>query len=130
MVGQHGQESTVNILIKDFRKRYTPDTLDILKAENIFLDKYHLLNDEPHSSDHTETQKMFYKYKRQFFGYINENNEKKVVVQLIDCSKPRRTKRILGKGWDKNIVNYFSDDREVKILIFNINLDKNSLDFM
>lgn len=120
----------VSILIKDLKKRYTPDTSDILKAENIFLDKYHLLNVEPRSLNRTETQKMFYKYKRQFFGYINENNEKKVIIQLIDCSKPGRTKRILGKGWDKNFVIHFSEYRVVKIFIYSINLDKGLLDQM
>lgn len=117
----------VSILVKDLKKRYTADTSDIVKAENIFSEKYHLLYVEPRSLNHTETREMFYKYKRQYFGYINENNEKKVIIQLIDCSKPSRTTRILGKGWDKNFVIHFSEYRVVKIFIYSINLEKGLL---
>lgn len=111
------------ILIKALNKRYNPDTSDIFFAERIFIEKYATFS----RKFDLQVKNHFYKYVRQYLGYIDNNGDKNIIINLIDNTNRWRTNRILGKGWKEHFVIYFSEERILKNISVRVNLSKQEL---
>jgi hypothetical protein len=95
----------VGIEMQNLQTRYTPKIEDIKKAEKIFGNKYNGI-----VSANSNPKTSFYHWVRQYIGLIDSAGNRNIVMQLINNTKPRRVRRILGKGWETTFVIILSDD--------------------
>ncbi len=68
--------------IKDYEKSFTPSLEEIKIVENLFLKKI-----ESKRKIKKTPKKEFYNYYRQYLGYINSNQEKVIMVNMLNFNK-------------------------------------------
>lgn len=115
-------EYDLNIDLGDITERYSPSIDEIKRAESIFFRDYTKVTNQS-----IHVKEYFRNYLRQYVGYVDSKGIKKLMMKLIDNSKPRRMKRILGKGWESRYVSYLSDDNPFSYIVVTIDLDKDQL---
>lgn len=116
------KEADVRLDLHNAKERYTPSVDDIKKAEDIFFKDYNSF-----TKQNINTKKVFCNYLRQYVGFIDNNGDKKIVMQLIDNSKPKKMKRLLGENWEKNYLLYFSDKIIYSYIVLTVNLTKEQI---
>ena len=106
----------VSFYLTSIDKRYTPTFDDILLAEKLFS-KYK-------SSCESLVNKPsgYFKWMRQYLGFIDKAGRKNIVVQVINCENPGRVRKLLGKKWEEHFVVLFSDEFYKLREIYRINL--------
>lgn len=102
--------------------RYTPTIDEVRTAEKIFRSEYNKV-----TGDATDPGVYYAKFVRQYVGYIAPNGEKKVLIQLVNNKKPRKTNQVLGKGWSDHFVRVTSNDIVAIMAFFVANLDSGKL---
>jgi hypothetical protein len=112
------KDYVIGIKMRKLKSRYTPTKDDIIKTEEILKGKY---NEVRKANVNTKT--FFCHWVRQYVGLIDTNGNRNVIVQLIDNTKPRKVKRILGKAWETSFVIYFADPYPGLGILFRINMD-------
>ncbi|QMU66223.1 MAG: hypothetical protein GKR88_19375 [Flavobacteriaceae bacterium] len=107
--------------IKDYEKSFTPSLEEIKIVENLFLKKI-----ESKRKIKKTPKKEFYNYYRQYLGYINSNQEKVIMVNMLNFNKKSKAKRMF-ENWDKDYVLGFGEFYEENQFIYTINLLKKTL---
>jgi hypothetical protein len=104
--------------ITNIQSRYSPTESDIKKAEEIFMKKYNGIQ-----KDSINVSSYFASWVRQYVGVIDKNNNKNLIVQLINNKNRNKTNRLLGKGWEDNFVIMLADSFYSISKRFKINID-------
>lgn len=112
----------VGIDMSDKKGRFTPTIDDVKRAEAFFLNKYNQLRKK-----NDNVKDFFCHWLRQYIGLIDSNNNKNIIIQLVNINKPGKINRLLGKGWENNFVQMFSDEFYAVYAIFRINLNTGSM---
>jgi hypothetical protein len=99
------KDYVVGIEIRNLKFRYTPTKNDIIKAENIFIDKYNEIR-----KVNVDVKTYFCHWVRQYIGLVDASGNENIIVQLIDNTKPRKINRLLGKDWETVFVTMLSDN--------------------
>jgi hypothetical protein len=89
----------VGIDMKNKQSRYTPSIGDISNLEEIFSKKYNEVQ-----KSNVDTKDFFCHWVRQYVGLIDSDGNKNIIVQLINNTKPRKVRRLLGKKWEEIFV--------------------------
>ncbi len=110
------------IEIKNFQYNYSLSKEEVFELEDIL--NFYFLNRKSLKSSYK-------KFTRQYFGYINTNNEKCVFVNLINNKNPLKNRIVLGKGWKYNFQIIFDERNRIKIesYVVNLNLRKIELNY-
>ena len=116
------EDYDLKIDLGDIRERYTPSIDEIKNAELIFFRDYATVTKQS-----INTKEYFCNYLRQYVGYIDNKGSKKLMMQLIDNSKPRKMKRLLGKNWENKYVVYLSDNSPFSYIVITIDLNKDQI---
>jgi hypothetical protein len=108
-----------------YNKRYTPSKSDIIKAEKILIadyDRYVEKNEFDYNFENI--QKFYWKFNRQYFGFINSHDEKLLAINLLEFNN-----RVISSYYFKNWKNrYMSILGGSKINNkYMINLDKREI---
>lgn len=112
----------VGIEMKNFQYRYTPSIEDITKAEAILSSGYSEIPDNK-----IDSFSVLKRWVRQYVGLIDTSGNKNIIVQLINNTKPRKIKNLLGKGWKQSFVIMLSDSFYEVSTRFRINIDRGSI---
>lgn len=108
----------VGIEMKSKKYRYIPTKEDLIKAEEIFNKQYNQLQ-----KTNVDTKKIFCHWVRQYVGVVDSNGNKNIIVQLINNSKPRKIKHLLGKDWERIFIIMLADSFYSVSTRFKINID-------
>lgn len=104
------------------KKRFTPSIDEIKKAEDIFFRDYATV-----TKQRIDTKKYFCNYLRQYVGYIDSIGNKNLMMQLIDNSKPKKIRRILGRDWEMRYIVYLSDKSPFSNIVLTVDLNKEQI---
>lgn len=119
------------IIINDLRGRFTPTEDDIVLAENIFTAQYNETNQATESVKGApvlgNVKLFFWKYNRQYVGYIDNNGDKNLIMQLFDYSRKRRVENIIGDSWKRRFVIYFAEKKRFISVVYRVNLKQQKL---
>ena len=105
------KESQILINVPNEKCRYTPDSSDIFKTEKYIRDsiKYiiRMIKKQPDMRGRCVTKTILKKYCRQYFGFLNTNNERILWINFVRYTKdelPRFSKEdvwVLDGGSDQ-----------------------------
>jgi hypothetical protein len=112
------KDYVVGIDMKGLKSRYTPTIDDIAKLEDIFAKKYNEIG-----KTNVDTKIFFCRWVRQYVGLIDSNENKNIIVQLIDNTKPRKINKLLGTNWEDVFIIMLADSFYKVSTIFRINID-------
>lgn len=107
--------ATIHATFGNYQYRYTPKLDDIRLAEEILsttLDDY---------------KNQFKKYNRQYLGFVNEKNEKIILVNLLYFKMSKRKINNRYGNWKKEFVVGFGDFFDKYRAIYRVNLSTKSL---
>jgi hypothetical protein len=86
----------------NMKERFTPTVDDIIKAENILMEQLRGINEKTLMNQGKGcpiVHKKINRYKRQYFGYINNEGEKIIWINFI-WDKKEDTLKL----WDKKVI--------------------------
>jgi hypothetical protein len=113
-----------HIVIKNLKYRYTPTVEDIRDAELILVKKYDSLENS------TVDVKTFYsKWVRHYIGFVDSNDNKNIIVQLINNSNRKKVKKLLGDNWEDRFIGMYSDSFYKISIILRININERSISY-
>ena len=119
-------EYVLALEIEKLERRFTPDIQSIAKAENLFLNNYNLANQSNPAGANIkfiESPKNYFRcFVRQYVGYYDKNGDINILIHLIDNSRPKKTRKVLGDKWKENFVIFFAQPMPLKIMTYNVNL--------
>ncbi|SKA36759.1 hypothetical protein SAMN04488128_104164 [Chitinophaga eiseniae] len=105
------------ILMSDKKERFTPDSLDVAIAETVFDKDFDNYKEKVgiKAPGKNDSKSLYYKYNRQYVGYVDNTGNKVIVIHLIDFSNPGKANKILSKRWYETYVIYFSEQEPLNI---------------
>lgn len=74
-----------------------------------------------------QVKKRFWKYNRQYIGYIDGNGDKNILIHLLDFSNPRKAKKYFGKDWQTGFVSFYSESIKLSVYTYRVNLTQSKL---
>ena len=115
---------TPPILLPSNIERFSPSDDEIVLAESILLERYNI--DFEWSNKIKNVKKKYWKYNRQYLGYIDSQGNKKIIISLMNF---KRKKEALKKfeGWEKTFVVGFGSYYETNLRIFVADLSLHKL---
>ena len=116
------KEYDLKIDLGNIKERFTPSVDEIKKAEDIFFRDYPTVTKQT-----IDTKKYFCNYLRQYVGYIDSSGNKNLMMQLIDNSKPKKMRRILGRDWETRYIVYLSDRSPFPYIVLTVDLNKEQI---
>lgn len=93
------KEYVLDIPAENIKSRYTPSKEDIIKAENIIEEQIYYINKSliNQTGGCPIIHKNLNKYKRQYFGFINDKGESIIWINLI-------WKKEITASWGQEVV--------------------------
>ncbi|HQX45547.1 MAG TPA: hypothetical protein PK209_13375 [Saprospiraceae bacterium] len=117
---------TSPIEINNIKQRFTPNETDIIAAERIFREQYNIANQSAESRKGAkfvnDVNKRFRKFNRQYIGYIDNENNRNLIIHLFDYSKRKAVKKYLGDSWKNSLVIVLSDNLPFEIVTYRVDL--------
>lgn len=108
-----------HILLKDAKKRFTPNDSAIIESEKILLEQYSTVNK-------AKSGKSLKKFNRQYIGYINANGDKIVLIQLLKIkSQAKMNDKFLD--WQSEYIVGFGTFYERNTERYLVNIKQNLL---
>jgi len=108
-----------HILLKDAKKRFTPNDSLIIRSEKILLEQYSTVKQ-------VKSAKFLKKYNRQYIGYINTNGDKVVLIQLLKIkSQSKMNDKFLN--WQNEYIVGFGTFYERNTERYIVNIKQNLL---
>lgn len=123
-----------------FKEPFTPTITQLKKAEDLLMMSYYdyknKVIDSFNSNKKTDiklkepknVKKRFYKYYRQYAGYVNSSNDSIIYIGLFNFSNSKKAS-IYFEGWDKTLFlgsgEYYENNQESYL----INLSKENISF-
>ncbi len=124
----------------DYKEPYSPTLNQVKRAESLFFSKYYeyrrgVLNSfksdykiNPKLREPKNVKKRFFKYYRQYAGYVNNSNDSIIYIGLFNFSNQKKAAHYF-EGWDKTLFlgsgKYYEENQEFYL----INLTKNKIIF-
>lgn len=120
----------------DYKEPYTPTILDIKKAEDILFKDYYTyrvnilsyfkqdvktVNQKFKNPD--KVKKYFWKYNRQYLGYVNTSNDTVIYIGLLNFKNKKKAQENF-KGWKQKILFGVGDYYYENQIMIEINLTK------
>ncbi|KAA5536547.1 hypothetical protein F0919_02445 [Taibaiella lutea] len=126
------KEYKANFLLREFKEQFTPAKKEIDSAEAIFMRRYDVDINKKEAYISTNNPVKFFKYYlRQYMGLINLNDEKVILIKMLNVPKPRRktieehyenweSKYVLGTGdfYERNTVPFLVNLTTGEISVF------------
>lgn len=125
----------------DYLSSYTPKIEDIVKAENFLMNNYYEYETNVLDSFKLDkikinvkyknprlVRKKFYKYNRQYIGFINKSNDTIIHVILLNFSNKNKANENFS-GWRENIVFGFGEFYEMNQKNYRFNLSKKKFEY-
>lgn len=106
----------IGIELDNFKCRYTPTFSEIESVKSLLRGEKKWHDSFPELSS-----------VNQYLGFIDNSNNKFIVVQIINNKNPKKVKRLLGFNWEYDYVLKLSDEFYSISNIFKVDLDKKSL---
>jgi hypothetical protein len=104
------------------RKRFTPESKDIIEAEKILSHLVRMILGSYKFGIELATTNM-HEYYRQYMGVFNEKNNKIVIVQMVDYDHSE----LMRKEWPANFISIVDLEKDY-YNFYSINLDTKELD--
>lgn len=102
--------------IKDYSKSFTPSLEQIIITEKIFLKQIKNKKKFKRSA-----KKEFWKYYRQYIGYIKINGEKVIMVNMLNFRKKNKAKKAF-ENWKEDYIVAFGEFYEENLFSYIVNL--------
>ncbi|MCA0238689.1 MAG: hypothetical protein LCH81_20115 [Bacteroidetes bacterium] len=103
-------------------KLFTPSIQDIIQSEQILIEQYNILMKKEGWQEQKNIKRKYYKYKRQYIGFLDSKGDKKIIVNLLNfkrCKKPDAN----YPNWDSEYLVGFGSYYEKNTRRYVINLD-------
>jgi hypothetical protein len=107
--------------IDNYSKSFTPLLKEVSIVEDVFLNQI-----KTKKSFKKSVKKEFCNYYRQYLGYINKNNEKIIVVNMLNFRRKSKAKKNF-EDWDKEFILGFGEFYEENQFLYKVNLSKKDL---
>lgn len=112
-----------NFYLEEPGKLFTPNFDEISKAEMILQNKYNLDVKTPKIKN---IRKEFYKFNRQYIGYINASGNKIIIINLLHLKCKKEFDKYFI-DWEENFIVGFGAYYEKNTKGFIIDLENNNL---
>lgn len=110
--------------------RFSPSIKQIKRAEEILFEQYNKVHSEDtrviNFSPIKDVEKHFNKWYRQYIGYVAENGNLLLEVQLLNFSKKRKAERNF-EGWEEKYFVGADGFYSKNLLRFKVNLNEGKL---
>lgn len=117
--------------VPNLEKRFTPKVDDLKIAESLLCDQY---NNAYTSDQRTikfevveNVRRKFRNYNRQYIGYINQDQERVILIHLLNFSSKKNIRRHF-QNWENEYIIGFGDFYEKNVVTFKANLTKKRLE--
>ena len=106
---------------KDEKGRFTPDVTQIRSAEIVFVNQYDSLwGIDPKGAGRKSTRIRFKKWRRNYIGYIDQNGDKIVLMQLVNFRNNKdglRHYSSWGKEFEIGLGGWYESNQSPLILV-------------
>lgn len=110
-----------------YDKRFTPTKAEVRKSEKILIADYERYSKEKGFNTIENIKDYYWKFNRQYFGYINNNDEKLLVINLLNFKNKFQVYQYF-KDWKKRYIDiYYYPTGYHLDSQFIINLDKEKI---
>lgn len=106
---------------------FTPSDEEIILAELVFTERYD--KDINRSIKASRVKKKYWKYNRQYLGYIDSLGNKKIVINLLNFKCRKKAKENF-EGWKHGFFVGFGEYYEKNSLILVADLTLNKLSYL
>lgn len=105
---------------------FTPTIDEIIQAEHILLDRYNIDIKKAGLKKVKNVKKKYYRYKRQYLGFIDSSGNKKIIINLLNfkCNR-RENKNFLD--WESEFLVGFGRYYEANSMRYVININSGLL---
>jgi len=129
-----GNPKYYNSHLKIGKKYISPTIEQIQRAEKIFIEQYNNKQVKMHKEypdrfpkpKLVDVKKHFKYYKRQYIGYIDNNNDTLIGINLMNFKHKRKADKMF-EDWDKEIFTGFGTYYEKNFTNETVNLNKKKI---
>jgi hypothetical protein len=116
----------LEIEVTNLRKRIALNDEDIFLVEKIFVESYTATNQSVKERADAlfvnNPKDFFWKYNRQYVGYIDKDGHKNVLLLLFDYANKRKVNKEIGNGWVDNLVIVLADKMPFNVILYRVDL--------
>lgn len=110
----------------DMEAFYTPNDMDIIRAEDILISRCNL--DIPGICNKPlKIKKKYWKYNRQYLGYVDKSGNRLIIINLLNFKRKKWANKYY-EGWQDAFFVGFGPFYEKNTSIVIANLDTNRLE--
>lgn len=121
-----------SITLQHVKERMTPTKDQVKQAEQIFIEKYNsTMGNDPRVLGFKpveDVKNKFREYNRQYLGYIDQNGDKVILIQLLNFENRRKAKKNFP-NWQNEFITGFGDFYERNVTIFTVNISDKTLSY-
>ena len=100
-------------------ERFSPSDEEIILAESLLFERYN--TDISRSIKIKNVKKKYWKYNRQYLGYIDSQGNKQIIVKLLNFKRKKKALELF-EGWENGYFVGFGEDYEKNIRRFVVDL--------